>query len=167
MVEDFFRQLVDHDLALVHLKIAERFLETALQLFARAGVAAIETEPQRDWIAIGQALAPSAGNDERRADTLAQEVVFVPLPRRLFAPGEGVVGPEQLDETLGARRGILIDQNSRHVLSFAGLEGVPKDEGEDRRQNQEQKQDAPVPVNVEEFLVGDAPDGGEWSCGSC
>ena len=35
-----------------------------------------------------------------RADALAQEVVFVSLPRRLFAPGESVVGAEQLDETL-------------------------------------------------------------------
>ena len=60
MLENFIRQLVDHDFALVHLKIAERFLQTALQLFARAGVAAIKTEPQRNWIAIGQALAPSA-----------------------------------------------------------------------------------------------------------
>jgi hypothetical protein len=157
--ENLFRELVDHDVALVHLKIAQRLLEAALELFAGARVASIETKPQRNWIAIGQALAPPARDNESAPDALAKEVVFVSLPRRLFAPGESIVSAEQLDETLRPRRGILIGESSRHVLSVAGFESVPEDEREDRRENEEQNQDAAVPINMEELLVGDAPDG--------
>jgi hypothetical protein len=160
-VDDFIRQGIDHDLTLVHLKIAERFMEAAEQLLSRAGVAAIEAQPQRNGIAIDQALAPPAWDDERGPDAPAQKIAFVSLAGRLFAPGEGVVRAKQLDETFRGRCGILIYQNSRHILALARLKSVPEDEGEDRRQSEEQNQDAPVPINMEELLVGHAPDGCE------
>ena len=65
---------------------------------------------------------------------------------------------DDVDETLGARRLIAIDQQRRHVCHLGCFEGVTKDKSENGRQNEQQNKDATVAVDVQKFLVSDAGD---------
>ena len=116
---------------------------------------------ERHRLAIRQALAPALRDDERAAHAFAQQIRLAARRRRLLSPGEGLVRQQQIDEALRALGFVSIDQQRGNILPLTGLERVAEDEREDRRQNQQQEQHAPVAIDVQKFLVGDARDRGD------
>jgi hypothetical protein len=68
-----------------------------------------------------------------------------------------------IDETLRPWVVVAIDQHCRHIADLARFKSVTEEQGEKRRQNEEQKQHAPVAINVEKLLVSDTGNGVERS----
>jgi hypothetical protein len=64
-LKDFFRQRLDHAVALFQLKISQALSNAAFYSVPCVDVAAVEIQQQRFRIAVFQALIPALGNDER------------------------------------------------------------------------------------------------------
>src|SRR4029077_18403161 len=78
---------------------------------------------------------------------------------RRRSPAKSLVLRNDIDETLRPRVVVSINQHCGHVADLARFKSVTEEQSEKRRQNEQQKQHAPVPINVEKLLIRDAGDG--------
>ena len=83
------------------------------------------------------------------------------LTLMLYRGEDMVLMAFDIDESLRPRGVVAIDQHCRDVADLARFKSVAEEQGEKRRQNEEQKQHASVAINVEKLLVSNAANGVE------
>ena len=154
-------QRLDHGVAFLQLKIGQALLHAPFERRTRVRVAAIEIKNEWMRVALCQRIAPARGQDERSPDVVFEQIGFVLHFGRQFFPLKSFVLFHDVDETLRARRVVAIDQERGHVCHFIRLKGVTENESEDRRQDEQEHENAPVAINVQKFFVSDARDRAE------
>ena len=154
-LQNFLGQCLDHAVALFQLKIAQALSNTALYRIRCVDVTPIEIKQQRLGIAVFQAFIPALRNDERCAHVVGKQIRFVLYLGRSVTPTERLVLGDNIDEFLRARCVVPIDQHARHVGQLARFKGVTEQQREQRWKQQNKKQHASVPINVQELLISD------------
>jgi hypothetical protein len=76
-LKDFFRQCLNHAVALFQLEISETLSNAAFYSISCVDITTIQIEQQRLRIAIFQALIPALRNDKRCADVVGKQIRFV------------------------------------------------------------------------------------------
>ena len=133
------------------MKLAEVFLDSSFQFVRRVRVASVEIKWKSNRIAVFQTCAPTRRNEQGRLHMFIQQIGMTHDLGRLL-PLEGRIRGQFTHEFLARRRLVAILQQGRDVARFRRLEGVAEDQGEDRRQNEQEDENAPVAIDVDELL---------------